>query len=99
MASNRFTTNVASDFLVVNETPVHIALAGVFDSVSIALEQDINGTTYPVRDNVGAVIAYTAATDAFIEFNKGDLIRLTPTGGLGSLSVDWNVAGAGILRS
>lgn len=99
MAANKFVTNVASPFLVVNESPVHIALAGVFDSVSIALEQDINGTTYAVRDSGGAVIAYTAATDAFLNFNKGDLIRLTPTGGLGSLAVDWNVAGAGILRS
>jgi len=98
MASNRFTTNTPSPFLVVSDTQVHIALAGVFDSVSIALEQEINGTTYPVRDSVGAVIVYTVATDAFFDFTKGDLIRLTPTGGLGSLAVDWNVAGTGQAR-
>lgn len=98
MPSNQITANIPTVWLVVTETPVHIALAGTFDSASVALEQDINGSTYPVLDVIGAAITYIAAIDDPLNFNIGDRIRLNPTGGGGSLAVDWNVAGAGIDR-
>jgi hypothetical protein len=95
MAYGAITANTATSWLTVSETPTHIALGGTFDSASIALEQEINGTAYPVLDVNDTAITYTAAIDDPLNLNKGDRIRLNPTGGGVSLDVDWSIAGAG----
>lgn len=98
MAENAITANTPTAWMIVHETPVHVALAGTFDSASVALEQTINGTTYPVLDVDQVAVAYTAAIDDPLNLNVGDRIRLSPTGGGGSMAIDWKIAGASISR-
>lgn len=100
MASSTITSNDPTNWLIVRETPVHIALNGTFDGASIALEQDLlrDDNESPVLDVNDAAIVYTANKDDSLSFNVGDRIRLNPTSGGGSLSVKWNIAGAGIDR-
>jgi len=101
MASNTITTNEPANWLIVHETPVHIALDGVFDGASIALEQDIlrDGNESSVLDADDTAITYVNNKDDSLNFNTGDRIRLNPAGGGVSLSVKWNIAGASIDRS
>jgi len=98
MASGKITANTPTDFQDVTGEPVHISLAGTFDSASVALEQDINGTTFPVLDVNGVAITYAVAVDDVLNFNVGNRIRLNPTGIVTAADIDFNLAGASIAR-
>ena len=97
MASNRITTNEPTKWQSVSGSSVHIGIAGTFDGASVALEQMIFGTVYPVRDVDKVPIVYTEATDENLLVEKGDEIRLSPTGGTSPV-IDFNIAGASETR-
>lgn len=100
MAENVITDNTPTPWLVVLETPVHVILpsSSVFDTVSIALEQEINDAAEPVLDVSDVAIAYTAAKDDSLNFQVGDIIRLNPSSAGASTNVPWKVSGVQIRR-
>ena len=61
---------------------IHIAAVDDFGGGTLALEQEIKGTDWPIRDsdNSDAAITWTSAFDESIQCAKDDKIRLTLTG-------------------
>ncbi len=97
MASGKIIANGVTAFQDVTQEGVHVAAAGTFDSGSIAVEQDVNGTTVPVLDE-GVAIVITADIDFLLNVTKGDRIRLNMTGVVTASDIDFNLAGASIAR-
>ena len=79
MATGKITENGSTGWHQVVETGTHIAIHGTFGGGSVAIEQLINGTAYPLLD-AGAAIALTVADDSYYELRQNDAIRLTTTG-------------------
>ena len=97
MASGKIIANGATAFQDVTQEGVHIAVVGTFDSGSIAVEQEVNGTPAPVLDQ-GVPIIFTADADIPLSVTKGDRIRLNMTGVVTAADVDFNLGGASIAR-
>lgn len=97
MASKNFTTNEPGPWQTVNQERVHVAAHNDFGGGSLALEQQINGNTYPVL-NEGVAITLTADADIPVKLVPGDRIRLNLSGST-SPDLDTNIAGAGIDRA
>jgi len=101
MAKGTVTTNTPTAFQDVTQDGVHVAANGVFDGASFAVEQELGdelvSNPQPILDE-GVAIVITADIDFLLNVTKGDRIRLNPTGGGGSLDVDFNLAGASIAR-
>lgn len=93
MSTGLIDSNGSTASMTVKEDATHVALAGAFDGATVALEQDINGTWYPVLDSDSVAIEYTEAVDDSLYLGSYDLVRLTTSGGGGSLAVDWRVSG------
>lgn len=98
MASNQIAADGATDFQAVNADSegVHLALAGDFGGGTVAVQQDVNGTTYPLLDD-GVAIVFTAAADVRLNVHPGDKLRLNMSGSTNP-AVDFNFAGAAIVR-
>ena len=86
-----FSANGSTGWFLVKEYPVHIAINGTFGSGSVAIEQDLQGTTSTVLDN-GTAIGITANDNSMYNFQAGDTIRLTLSGAT-SPDLDWKVSG------
>lgn len=94
MLANQITANTPTGSIIIDSTRSFLALDGAFDSASVAVEIDINGTWYPLLDSTPTAIAFTADVNYELPVSVGDRIRLNPTGGLGSQAIDWKVSGA-----
>lgn len=93
MSAGNFSVNASNNWFIANDDfGVHIASEGTFDSGVIAVEKEINGHVYAVRDEFGAAITKNAAFDLFINFKRGDKFRLTLSGAT-SPDIDWQVTG------
>jgi len=91
IAAGSITGNESTDWVIVKESPIHIALDGSFGSGSIAVEQDLQGTVSTVRDN-GTEIGITSDDNSSYNFQAGDVIRLTMSGAT-SPSVKYKISG------
>lgn len=98
MASNRIIAdgNSAEQYVISDGEGVHLALAGDFGGGSVAVEQEVNGTFYPLL-NEGVAITFTSAADVRLNVVTGDLLRLVTTGATAP-AIDFNFAGASISR-
>lgn len=96
MASNAISADGAQAWQIVSGEAVHIAVAGTFGGGTISLEQDINGSAYPVL-NEGVAITFTADEDVRLNTVSGDKIRLNMAGAT-TPAVDFNIAGASLER-
>lgn len=99
MATGNISVNGAAAYQAVSSDhdSVHIAVAGTFDGATVAVEQEINGIAYPLLDQ-GVAITFSAAADVRLNVVAGDKIRLNASGGGGSMSIDFNIAGAKLVR-
>ena len=91
MATGKITANGSTDWYKVVETGTHIAVHGTFGGGSVAIEQLINGTAYPLLD-AGTAIALTVADDSYYELRPGDAIRLATTGAT-TPAIDYSITG------
>ena len=91
IAAGSITGNESTDWVIVKESPIHIALDGSFGSGSIAVEQDLQGTVSTVRDN-GTEIGITSDDNSSYNFQVGDVIRLTMSGATAP-SVKYKISG------
>lgn len=96
MADGQITADGDQAFQTVNADGVHLALAGSFGTGTVSVEQEINGTVYPLRAS-GTAITFTAADDVILNVRQGDKIRLSMAGSTAPV-VDFNLAGAAIAR-
>jgi len=85
-------------WLVVTEPSPHIAVVGTFQTTAIALEQEIDGVAYSVRDSLGAAISYAAASDDSPPLNVGDKIRFTASGTTVAPAINIAVSGVELFR-
>lgn len=96
MADGQITANGAEPFQAVHSDGVHLALAGSFGAGTVSVEQEVNGTVYPLLSS-GTPITFTAAADVILDVRVGDKIRLSMAGAT-TPSVDYNLAGAELVR-
>lgn len=83
--------NGSTEFLNVRTDGVHVSIQGDFGGGSVALEQEILGTVFPIFDS-GTATARTAADDIFVLLGPTDKIRLTLSGAT-SPSITWSMRG------
>lgn len=96
MASNNIVGDGPADWQVVAEEAIHIAVAGTFGGGIITVEQDINGSVYPLL-NEGVAITFAVDTDIRVNTAVGDKVRLNMAGATAP-DVDFNIAGASLER-
>lgn len=93
MIQGTFTEDGSTDWIQVEDVGgVHIASKGTFGSGTIQIEQQINGTAYPVQSPDDMVISHTANFNRHVSFEKHDKFRLTLSGST-TPSIDYSISG------
>ena len=98
MASNSITANGSTDSMGVASggEGVHLSLAGSFGGGTVAVENLVNGTFYPLRSD-GDALTFSAPANVRLNVVSGDVLRLTTSGATAPV-IDFNLAGAGLVR-
>jgi hypothetical protein len=93
MAEGTLTEDASTSwYLLKGPGPVHVSGKGAFGSGTIAVEEFVSGQVYASLDATASAIEKTAAFNQVMEFQEGDVIRLTLSGS-SSPNLRWKMSG------
>lgn len=97
MANGNFTADGSSDWFELTYEQATITLDGDFGGGTVAVEKQVNGNTYPIKEGASP-ITYASAYDTVLNIGSSMKIRFTLTGATAP-NIDWTMGARQIRKA